>query len=125
MKKFFLAAGLFLLSQNYYGQDDHSVVEKLTGIWVKTTHSKDTLKISALKRFELVPADVPKPQGIPAGPYTFTTLGTTMLVHWLLSSYSGAQCVPFHFANEERELSIGNFYHSDKEGEMLTFRKVN
>ena len=127
MKKIYFL--LFLLSnQLCFGQCDDPVVEMLRGVWVKDTRPGDTIKFAMTKgldyRFELILADRPRPQAAPAGPYDFRALGTTMLVHWLLSSSSIAQTIPFFFDKDKQVITLGNFYRPKTEGQTFKFRKV-
>ncbi len=125
MKKIVL---FFLMTycQNSFSQDDHVIVNMLRGTWVKTTNSKDTLffpsSIKSDNSFQLTIGKNSK-YG-PAGLYNFTTLGTTMLVHWLPSGDSGSNAIPFYIDKAGKEIKIGNFYNASGEGKLIVFRKI-
>ena len=126
MKKI-LMVFFITIYQISFSQDDHEIAIMLKGTWVKTTNSKDTICFPWYKNsdhtFKLTIGNNSK-YG-PAGPYSYTSLGTTMLVHWIPSGDSGANAIPFYIDKERKEIKIGNFYHAIGEGKLMTFRKIN
>ena len=125
MKKALL---FFLMTycQISFSQDDKVIVNMLRGTWVKNTNSKDTITFPSRTKsdhsFQLTIGKNSK-YG-PAGFYNYTTLGTTMLVHWLPSGDSGSNAIPFYIDKTGTEIKIGNFYHATGEGNLMIFRKI-
>jgi len=120
---------IFLLSnQLYFGQCDDPIVKILRGVWVKDTQPADTIKFAMTlaldQSFELILADVPRPQGGPAGLYEFRALNGAMLIHWIPAGSFIPQTIPFFIDKDKQHITLGNFYSPKTAGQTFKFHKI-
>lgn len=129
--KHFIFLLLIFLTSNAFSQSktDSGTLEKLKGVWVKTTNSPDTLKFSTRENldysFELRLGQGTTPPHRPEGLYQFRILMSVMLIHWTPSSNSfDCPAIKYYF-DKNGNFCIDNFYSADKEDKILTFKKLN